>query len=144
MKIIELVKSGDIKTQEELAKELKKSGINVTQATVSRDIKQLGLVKALSNDGEYQYVRTKLVNSGLMEKLVKILSQSVVSMDIVDNIIAIKTLSGTASAADEAIDSLGFDGVVGTLAGNNEIFILARGSDKANDVYQSIKELVNK
>lgn len=143
MKIIELVKTGDIKTQEELAKELKKCGINVTQATVSRDIKQLGLVKTLSNNGEYKYVRTKLANSALVEKLVKILSQSVVSMDIVGNMIAIKTLSGTASAADEAIDSLGFDGVVGTLAGNNQIFVLARSLDKANEVYQNIKELIS-
>lgn len=143
-KIIELINSGNIKTQEELASELKKCGIHVTQATVSRDIKQLGLVKSLSSSGEYQYVRTKMMDNALKDKLIKILSQSVVSMDVINNVIVVKTLSGTASAADEAIDSLEFSGVAGTIAGNNVIFILARDSQKAESVYKSIKMMVQK
>lgn len=144
MKIIELIRSGGIKTQEELVAELKKCGFDATQATVSRDIKQLGLIKALSKDGEYQYVKTQLKNTGLTEKLVKILSQSVISLEIVNNMIVVKTLSGTAAAADEAIDTLNFPGIAGTLAGNDVIFVLARNGESADAVYRRIKDLIDR
>src|SRR3712207_2458714 len=102
-RILELIKTKDIETQEELAEELKRSGIEVTQATVSRDIKQLKLIKVLSNNGRYKYatISNTSSESNLSHKLVNIFSQSIVSVENVNNFVVIKTLSGSANAAAE-------------------------------------------
>ncbi|HEX3026819.1 MAG TPA: arginine repressor [Clostridia bacterium] len=141
-KILELITTKEIKTQEELTKELRKRGMKVTQATVSRDIKQMGLIKVPAGNGEHKYVPASPYDDFLIDKLVSILSASIVSLDIVEKIIVVKTISGAASAAAEAIDSIKYDGIVGTLAGNNSIFILARNEEKAKGAYRYIENLM--
>ncbi|OFI07605.1 arginine repressor [Clostridium acetireducens DSM 10703] len=142
-KILEIINSKDIETQEELAEELRKSGMDVTQATVSRDIKELKLIKVLSNNGRYKYANITHNGSFLSNKLVNIFTQTVISVENVDNFVVVKTLSGSGSAAGEAIDSLNFEGIAGTIAGDNTIFILTRGEEKAIEIANKMKRMLN-
>jgi transcriptional regulator of arginine metabolism len=142
-KIFEIISNRDIETQEELADELKKAGIDVTQATVSRDIKELKLIKVLSGTGRYKYAAIAPTENILSDKLVSIFTQTVLTIDFVNNFIVIRTISGSASAAAEAIDSLKWDGIVGSLAGDNTIFVLARSNAKAEELVSKFKKLIN-
>lgn len=142
-KILEIINNKDIETQEELAEELKKSGIDVTQATVSRDIKELKLIKVLSNNGGYKYAAIAPTENILSDRLVSIFVQTVLLIDYVNNFIVIKTISGSANAAAEAIDSLGWDGIMGTIAGDNTIFIITRSNEKAEELVSRLKKLVS-
>lgn len=142
-KILEIINTKDIETQEELAEELKNIGMDVTQATVSRDIKELKLIKVLSAGGKYKYASISPVEKFLSDKLVNVFSQTVISVESIDKFIVVKTISGSASAAAEAIDSLNFDGIAGTIAGDNTIFILVRTNLQANQLVQKIKKMIN-
>jgi transcriptional regulator of arginine metabolism len=141
--ILELINFKDIETQEELTKELKNKGIDVTQATVSRDIKDLKLIKVLNENGNYKYASISHVENALAYKLLNIFSQTVLSVENVENFLVIKTISGSGSAAAEAIDSLNLDGIAGTIAGDNTIFVLVRTVDKAQELVQRIKKMIN-
>lgn len=140
-RILEIINSYEIETQEELALELEKIGMDVTQATVSRDIKELKLIKVLSESGKYKYATIANTSAVVSDKLINIFSQTVIQIDYVQNFVVIKTLSGSASAAAEAIDSLNFDGVVGSIAGNNNIFIMTRSEDKASNLVNKLKKM---
>lgn len=142
-KILEIINSKDIETQDELADELRKSGMNVTQATVSRDIKELKLIKVLSDSGKYKYATIIHTENFLSNKLVNIFSQTVLGVEAVDKFVILKTISGSASAAAEAIDSLNFEGIAGTIAGDNTIFVLARDSEKAQTITQKMKKMIS-
>lgn len=141
-KILEIINSRDVETQEELAEELRKGGMNVTQATVSRDIKELKLIKVLSDSGKYKYATIMHTENFLSNKLVNIFSQTVIAVENVNNFVVIKTISGSASAAAEAIDSLNFEGIAGTLAGDNTIFVMARDAEKAQIITQKMKKMI--
>ena len=140
-KILEIISSRNIETQEELADKLKQNGMNVTQATVSRDIKELKLIKVLSDSGKYKYATINHTESFLSNKLISIFAQTVLQVENVDKFIVIRTMTGSASAAAEALDSLNFDGVVGTIAGDNTIFVIARSDQKAEEITQKMRKL---
>ncbi|MHC6179457.1 arginine repressor [Clostridium sp. JNZ X4-2] len=142
-KILEIINSNDIETQEELAERLKKGGMNVTQATVSRDIKELKLIKVLSDNGRYKYATISHTENVLSNKLINIFSQTVIRVENVDNFVVVKTISGSAAAAAEAIDSLNFVGIAGTLAGDNTIFVMARDNEKAQNITQKMKKMIS-
>lgn len=142
-KILEIINSRSIETQEELAEQLKNNGIDVTQATVSRDIKELKLTKVLTEDGKYKYAAITHKDNYMSNKLIGIFSQTVTHVENVDNFVVIKTISGSAPAAAEAIDSLNFDGIVGTLAGDNTIFVLARSREKVIEITQRMKKMLS-
>lgn len=142
-KILEIINTKDIETQEELAEELKNIGMDVTQATVSRDIKELKLIKVLSNNGKYKYAAISPIEKIISNKLVNVFSQTVLSVENIDKFIVVKTISGSASVAAEAIDSLNFHGIAGTIAGDNTIFILVRTIEQANQLVQKIKKMIN-
>lgn len=141
-KILEIIERNPIETQEELAEELKKSGYNITQATVSRDIKELKLVKVLDENGIYKYASLKEQDSMLSERLVRVFTESVLSVDYAGNIVVIKTFSGAANAAAEALDVIDFKEVVGTLAGDDTIFILVRNADNVEVVIEKLKKMM--
>lgn len=141
-KILEIINTKDIETQEELAEELKKIGMDVTQATVSRDIKELKLIKVLSNDGKYKYATISQNDGLLSNKLVSIFSHTVTSVENVQNFVVVKTLSGSGSAAAEAIDSMNFEGIAGTIAGDNTIFILTINEEKAQDIVKKLRKML--
>lgn len=141
-KILEIINSKDIETQEELAEELKKIGMDVTQATVSRDIKELKLIKVLSKDGKYKYATISQSNVSLYEKYVNILANTIINVENVQNFVVIKTLSGSGSAAAEAVDSMNFDGVAGSIAGDNTIFILTKNNENAEEIVKKLRKML--
>lgn len=142
-KILEIINTKDIETQEDLAEELKDSGMDVTQATVSRDIKELKLIKVLAASGTYKYASIAPVEKFYSEKLVNVFAQTVLSVENVENFVVIKSIPGSAQVAAEAIDSLNFEGVVGTIAGDNTIFVLSRNSDYSMSLVQRIKKMIS-
>ncbi|ENK1242468.1 arginine repressor [Clostridium sp. FAM 1755] len=141
-KILEIINSKDIDTQEELAEELKKLGMNVTQATVSRDIKELKLIKVLGNTGKYKYASINHTESYMSDKLVNIFVQTVISVENIDKFIIIKTVSGSAPGAGEAMDSFGFDGIAGTIAGDNTLLAIARTTEKAQEITVKLRKIL--
>lgn len=141
-KILEIIEKRAVETQEELADELKKSGFNVTQATVSRDIKELKLVKVLDENGIYKYASLKEQDNMLSDRLVKVFTESVLSVDYAGNIVVLKTFSGAANAACEAIDVFDFKEIVGTIAGDDTIFALIRNTENVEVVIEKLKKLM--
>ena len=99
--ILDIIEKQDIETQEELAEALRKRGIAVTQATVSRDIKELRLLKVLSPHGVYKYAAADKAEHGLSDRLIRMLTDSVLSITSANNLIVVKTLSGSANVAGE-------------------------------------------
>jgi transcriptional regulator of arginine metabolism len=136
-KILEIINSSEIETQEELARHLKEEGYDVTQATVSRDIKEMGLIKVLSKDGKYKYASLKQREGVVNDRFLKLLKDTVISRDFAGNIVVVRTLVGSANAAAAAIDALDFDLIVGSIAGDDTIFLLARTDD---DVPKLLKQ----
>lgn len=142
-KILELVRTYPIETQEDLARILRENGMEITQATISRDIKNLGLVKTLGKDGRYIYaLPEQTAQYSFNAKLIKMLQNSVVSIDHAENMIVIRTISGTASAVALAIDGLQLKNMVGTIAGDDTIFIAVRSRENVNEFIDELKMML--
>ena len=123
-KIVEIIEKRDVETQEELAGYLKEEGFTVTQATVSRDIRELKLSKVPTGGGKQKYVILRQDDSHMGDKYIRVLRDGFVSMDMAQNILVIKTVSGMAMAA--ALDALKFSEVVGCIAGDDTIMVAVR------------------
>lgn len=141
-RILEIISDHVIETQDDLIEKLKESGYPVTQATVSRDIKQLGLIKTATKDGGYQYTVTRNESSGNENKLKNIMRETVVSAQNAQNIIVVKTFSGMANAAAAALDSLAEEAVIGSIAGDDTIFIVVRNNEDATEFTNYIREII--
>ena len=141
-KILGIIKNQEIETQEELSNELKKEGLNVTKATVSRDIKELRLIKILTKNGKYKYATLNGQDNILTDRLVKIFKNSIISIDYAGNILVMKTLTGSAQAAAAAIDAVGLEEVIGTIAGDDTIFLAIRDIDKMEDIIEHFRGLI--
>ncbi len=142
-KIIELITNNDIDTQERLAALLKENGYDVTQATISRDIKELQLVKTLSARGKYKYAVSHSKELPVTERFIKIFRETVTSINTAGNIILIKTLSGCATAAAEAIDSSGIKHVVGSVAGDNTLMVLVEKEEFVPDILLEFDKILH-
>ncbi|MBQ9264719.1 MAG: arginine repressor [Clostridia bacterium] len=140
--ILSLIEQNDIETQEELAAKLKEMGIAVTQATVSRDIKELRLLKVLSGKGGYKYATADKAEHGLTDRFVRMFKESVLSINFANNIIVIKTLSGSANVAAEAIDSMRMPEILGTMAGDNTILVIVQNEAEAEKAVASFREML--
>ena len=136
--ILELIQNKDIETQEELAAELSRRGYHVTQATVSRDIKELHLSKVNNGRGGYSYRKPETRVNAVNERLIRILRESLVSVNHAGQMIVVKTLSGSANVAGEAIDMLQWPEILGTIAGDNTIFIVVASENVAAQVQDRI------
>ena len=143
-KILELISEKDIATQEDLLVYLRESGFDVTQATVSRDIKELRLVKALADGGKYKYATVERAEKGMSDRFIRILSESIMSIESANNLMVIKTLSASASVAGEAIDSMKWPEVLGTISGDNTILIIARSEAAVETLRQRFDALIKK
>lgn len=141
--IVDLIQRQNIETQEELAEALRNMGFQVTQATVSRDIKELHLIKAASADNGYKYALPEKKENGLNDKLIRILTDSLVSVDYAGHMIVVKTLSGSANIAAEALDTLKWPEILGTIAGDNTIFIVVRSGQDAAAIADRIRKTAN-
>ena len=139
--IVELISSSDIETQEELAAALRARGYQVTQATVSRDIRELRLIKVSSKSGGYKYAKPVRHEAAVGERLTRILADSLVHVEAAANLIVVKTLSGSANVAAEALDNLGWHEIIGTIAGDNTIFIAAKSDEEADIITARIRKM---
>ena len=140
-KIVELIGKYDIETQEDLADRLNQEGFNVTQATVSRDIRELKLSKVQSENGKQHYV--VLQNQGAFsDKYIRILRDGFLSMDMAQNILVIKTVSGMAMAVAAALDAIHFHEIVGCIAGDDTIMCAVRSVDDTILVMDKIRKLI--
>lgn len=131
-KIMEIISTKNVETQEQLLAELQKEGFRCTQATISRDIKDMRIVKELTSMGVYRYTTsTNEISGTFTSRLNTIFRECVVGHDYAQNIIVIKTLPGLASAAGSAVDAMNMSAVVGTLAGDDTVMIVMRDSNAA-------------
>ncbi len=142
-KILELVNAKDIETQEELQSYLLKCGFEVTQATISRDIKELRLVKELSDRGRYVYSTGQKSSNNAVKRTGGIFSDSIISVEHALNIVCIKCFSGMAVAVCTAIDSMEWTGVVGTISGDDTIFVLCKTEDFAKIFTMNMEKILN-
>ena len=141
-KVIELISEHEIDTQKKLAELLQASGFEVTQATVSRDIKELHLVKTLAASGKYKYTLPEHNMRPPTDRFTKIFKETILTVSLSGNMIVVKTLPGCANAACEAIDSIGFSHILGSLAGDNTVFIVCDDADSAPEVAARFEELL--
>ena len=140
--ILEIISEKDIETQNQLMQELAARGVKSTQATLSRDIKDMRLVKELGPIGNYRYVvAAKAETTDLDMRLKKILRESLVSYDVAQNLLVIRTLPGLASAACSAFDSMEIENLVGTLAGDDTAFLAMRDKESAVKLYHEIETI---
>ncbi|MBP0989677.1 MAG: arginine repressor [Oscillospiraceae bacterium] len=137
--ILKLISEEVIETQEELIKKLCEKGFDVTQATVSRDIRELRISKVQTNTG-YRYFSNDNAETKLGNKYLEILKQSVKNVDFAGNIAVVKCYTGTANAACAAVDSIHTADIVGTLAGDDTIFVLLKNEDTAKDFVEKFRK----
>ena len=142
--ILDIIDKKDIETQDELAAELRARGVKVTQATVSRDIKELRLLKVLCENGGYKSATAERAEKGMSERFIRILAESVMSIESAVNLIVIKTISASAQAAAEAIDSLKWPELLGTIAGDNTILVIARSEEAVESVVNRFHALIKR
>ena len=140
-KIVELIGKYEIETQEELAEHLKEEGYQVTQATISRDIRELKLTKASGENGRQRYMVMQTQET-LSDKYIRILRDGFASMDMAQNILVIKTISGMAMAVAAAIDAMEWNEVVGCIAGDDTIMCAIRTVEGTADVMEKISKIV--
>ncbi len=139
--IIELVEKNNICTQDELMEMLLKKGIEVTQATISRDIKELRLIKQPADNGQYKYY-APVKTDEKYTKYYAIFSESVTSVDYAQNICVIKCHAGTANAACAAIDAINMSDILGTIAGDDTIFVLCKSERTAQNTKLELESLI--
>jgi len=147
-KIAALISAQEIATQEDLTIALAAAGFDVTQATVSRDIKELKLFKMSTPSGAYRYAMPGAVNitdtaySDAQQRFAKIFKDVAISVNFSGNMLVIKTLPACADAACEAIDSLGFPHILGSIAGDNTVFLVADTPENAPIIAKRFTELL--
>ncbi|MBE6824106.1 MAG: arginine repressor [Ruminococcaceae bacterium] len=130
-KIVELITKYPITTQEELLEYLKAEGFDVTQSTVSRDIKKLRLSKSLDQNGKYRYQAPQTKQSASGNGFLNIVDSSIISVEYALNMVVVKTYAGMAQAVCAAIDSMDHDAIMGTIAGDDTIFIVCKSEESA-------------
>ena len=141
--LLQIISEEIIETQEQLLERLLAKGIKSTQATISRDIKELHLIKEPAGQGRYRYAvsahRTKL---NFADKLRTIFRESVVSVEAAQNIVVLKTIEGMAQGAAFALDNMGDTDIVGTLAGDDTIFLVFHDNMQALDFCEQVKQML--
>lgn len=141
-KILELIHKNEIETQEELSAYLEKEGFAVTQATVSRDIRELKLTKRPIDNGRQKYAALGEAGEPAAEKYVRVLREGFVSMDMAQNILVVKTEAGMAGAVCAAIDAMQWEGIVGSIAGDDTIMCAIRSVEETMVIMQRLRKLL--
>ena len=141
--ILKIIQTKDIDTQEQLLEELRARGFTTTQATISRDIKDLRLVKELTSSGSYRYALSdRKLSSATDTRLRNIFKEGVVSVDVAQNIVVVRTMPGLASAACSALDAMEIDGMVGSLAGDDTGILIMRDNTFAQQFNSEVHKLL--
>lgn len=139
--ILRLIRTKDISTQEELVSELTAQGLAITQATVSRDIKDLGIIKVTSVSGNSKYCVLDRTGDVAPGRLLNVFAQSVISCDCAMHLVVIRTLPGMAQGAASALDSIHLQGVVGSIAGDDTVFVATPSPEDAAALAQTIRDM---
>lgn len=143
-KIMEIISTTNVETQEQLLQELQDAGFSSTQATISRDIKELRIVKELTSLGTYRYTTSSREVPGTFStRLNTIFRECVTGFDYAQNIVVIHTLPGLASAAGSAVDAMNLSVILGTLAGDDTVIVIMRDTNSAAAFCGEIKSLLN-
>lgn len=142
--ILDLIEQYDIGTQEELLVLLREKGCDVTQATVSRDVKELRLLKTLGSNGVYKYSVERSNDNGYTGMFDALFQSAMTKVDYAGNICVIKCSPGLAGAACATIDAMNVSEVVGTIAGDDTIFMLCRTSDEAHGVAEALNRMIGR
>ena len=142
-KILELIQKNDIETQEELSAQLEREGYHVTQATVSRDIRELKLTKVSLNSGKQKYVALNETSEDLTAKYTRVFREGFVSMDMAQNILIVKTVSGMAMAVAAALDHMDCNEIVGSIAGDDTIMCAVRTVDDTVSLMGRLRKLLD-
>lgn len=143
-KIMEIIEKESVATQEELVNRLSEAGFAVTQATISRDIRELKLSKVSDGTGRQKYTLIRNPDEGLEGKYIRVLRDGFLSMDMAQNILVIKTVSGMAMAVAAAIDALRFSEVVGCIAGDDTIMVAVRTVEETETLINKIHRMIEK
>lgn len=143
-KIAEIIEKHDVETQEELAGYLKEAGFSVTQATVSRDIREMNLSKVPSDSGRHKYAAFRQDDARLGDKYSRVLRDGFVSMDMAQNILVVKTVSGMAMAVAAALDAMRFPEIVGCIAGDDTIMVAVRTTEETRTLMDRLRGLIEK
>ena len=141
-RILDLIEKQEIETQEELSEQLRTLGYTTTQATVSRDIKELRLIKVLTPEGRYRYATVEKAEADLQERFIRMFSNCVLPVTSAGNLIVIKTIAGSANAAAEAVDTLKWPDILGSIAGDNTIFIAVRDAKSVGDIIKKFQKML--
>lgn len=141
-KIIEIISEYNIETQDDLIEKLKESGFDVTQATISRDIRDLKLVKVATDDHTYKYSLSARDEMKISVKYRNIITETVVKVDYANNFVVLKTYSGMAQAAAAALDGMEWNEIVGTLAGDDTIFVIMRDNETTLEFVDKIRKIL--
>ena len=140
-RIVAIISEKEIETQEELTAELIAEGFDVSQATVSRDINELGLIKTAGFSKKFRYSKLDLNQEKVSEKYIDLFKQVVLSINFANNLIVIKTLSGNAGTAGMAIDAMRFSQILGSVAGDDTLLIVAKSNSDAEIIVKGLKAL---
>lgn len=143
-KIMEIVEKYDIETQDELLAKLASEGFQTTQATISRDIREINLTKIAATGGKQKYALGKGAQYESLDSYKQVLSAGILSIDAAENMIVIKTVSGVAMAVGAALDKIEIDGLMGCIAGDDTIFLVARTKEFTGSIISSIEKMANK
>ena len=141
-RILELIRNNDIETQEELQAYLERDGFAVTQATVSRDIRDMKLTKVSTNGGRQKYIALNEKTEDLSEKYVRVLKDGYISMDMAQNILVIKTVSGMAGAVCASIDAMNIHEIVGSIAGDDTIMCAIRTKEDTVQIMKKLRKII--
>ena len=141
-RILQLIRERDASTQDELVLGMKAAGLDVTQATISRDIKELGIVKVMTGTGTQKYVSMERTGEAISGRLMKIYAESVLSVEPAMNLIVIKTMPGMAQACASALDSMRLSDLVGTIAGDDTVFVATRSNELAEQLSEVLTRMI--
>ena len=142
-KILELIVQDAVEPQQDLARLLRESGYSVTQATISRDIRELKLTKISSDGGRQRYAALAATDAETSERIIRVFRDAVVKLDYSQNIIVIKTLNGMGMAVGVAIDSMETNDILGSIAGDDTVFCVARTHSQAVEFMQKLNRIIS-
>ena len=143
-KILEIIKTNDVKSQDQLQELLKEAGYDVTQATISRDIKELQLVKSQSKTGSARYVANTNDDKPVSERFMRIFKETTLSYVPAQNLIVVRTLAGCSNAAAEAIDCLELEHIVGSIAGDNTLLVVVDHEKNVPAIIETFDQVLQK
>lgn len=142
-KILELISTKEIETQDELARELRNAKFDITQATISRDIKELGLTKILSSSGKYKYCIVGAGEHFVSNKYIAIFKEAVISIKPAINLVVVKTMKGMAQAIISFIDKLNISELMGSVGGDDTVMLIFPTNQLASDAISTLNNLLN-